>query len=161
MAINTRGPVDPRWINYNLGPDRALRFATINIVKPNSESEAYNASTNTWTKNVNIIWTGKARIQAKSMNSGRRGIGNTITGINPSVAQIVEVSIGLRENQLLGSNGVMPDIRPGYKMVVTDSPFDASLVNFDFTVRSVINSSNPWHRQILCEVNEELNTNNV
>ena len=161
MAINTRGTIDPRWVNYNLGADRALRFATIDIVKPNSDSEAYDAETNTWTKDVDIVWTGKARIQPRHANGGRGGVGNMVTGIDPSLSQVIEVSIGLRENQLLGSNGVMPDIRPGFKIVVTESPFDPNLVNFDFTVRSVVNSSNPWHRQILCEINEELNPNNV
>ena len=83
-----------------------------------------------------------------------------INSIDPGESQIIEVHIGLRENQLAGSEGAMPDIRPGHRMLVTSSPIDENLINFEFVVRSVINSSNPWHRALLCEVNQELNPNN-
>ena len=160
MAVNTRGPIDPRWINYNLGVDKAFRFASVEIFNPNSKDNVYNPTTNTWTHNQDTVWIGKARIQPRNASATAGTNGNIISAIDPGARQIVEVNIGLKENQLMGSNGAMPDIRPGFKMVVTDSPFDENLVNFDFTVRSVVNSSNPWHRQLLCEVNQELNPNN-
>jgi hypothetical protein len=87
-------------------------------------------------------------------------MGSVYSAIDPGTSQIMEVHIGLKENQLAGSAGVMPDLRPGHRMLVKTSPIDPSLLNFDFVLRSVLNGSNPWHRVILCEVNQDLNPNN-
>jgi hypothetical protein len=161
MALNSRGAIDPRWTFHNSAIEKALRLATIQIYNPQSLSDTYNATTNTWSGTTTLLWTGKARIQPRSSTARIGEGGSIINVINPGASQIVEVHIGLRENQLAGSNGVMPDIRPGHRMLVTSSPLDSKLLNFEFVVRSVINSSNPWHRALLCEVNQELNPNNA
>lgn len=160
MALNTRPTVDPRWYYHNSGIEKSLRLATVEIYNPDSSSSVYDATTNTWTGDTTLLWVGKARIQPRS-STARIGVaGNLVTSIDPGASQIVEVHIGLRENQLAGSEGVMPDIRPGHRLLVTESPLDEQLKNFEFVVRGVINSSNPWHRALLCEVNQELNPNN-
>lgn len=160
MALNTRGAIDPRWVIHNRDVVSSLAFATVQIFNPKSVDNEYDPVTNTWSNQVDIVWEGKARIQPRNSSARVGASGSIISAIDPGASQIVEVNIGLKDNQLLGSNGVMPDLRPGFKMRVTSSPFDPTLCNFDFVVRSVINSSNPWHRQILCEVNQELNPNN-
>lgn len=159
MALNTRPSIDPRWSFYNSGVEKALRLASVQIYNPDSSTSVYDPETNTWSGETSLIWIGKARIQPRSSSARLGASGNIITAIDPGASQIVEVHIGLRENQLEGSNGNMPDIRPGHRMLVSDSPLDQNLKNFEFVVRSVINSSNPWHRALLCEVNQELNPN--
>ena len=160
MAINTRPAVDPRWYYHNAGIEKSLRLATVEIYNPDSSDSVYDAETNTWSGTTILLWLGKARIQPRSSSARVGEAGNIIKAIDPGASQIVEVHIGLRENQLEGSNGAMPDLRPGNRMLVTDSPIDQALCNFEFVIRSVMNSSNPWHRALLCEVNQELNPNN-
>ena len=161
MALNTRPAVDPRWFTHNNLAEKALHLATVEIYNPASANSTYNSTTNTWTNNTVVLWQGRARIQPRSASVRMSDGSSVVKAIDPGASQIVEVHIGMRENQLIGSNGEMADIRPGHRMKVTASPLDANLVNFDFVVRSVINSSNPWHRMLLCEVNQELNPNNV
>lgn len=160
MALNSRPAVDPRWSFHNSAIEKSLRLASVEIYNPDSTSSVYDPETNTWSGDTTLLWVGKARIQPRSSSARIGEGGNIIRAIDPGASQIVEVHIGLRENQLVGSEGVMPDLRPGHRMLVTDSPLDQQLRNFVFVVRSVINSSNPWHRALLCEVNQELNPNN-
>lgn len=156
MALNSRSAIDPRWVTHNNNVMRSLALCTVEIFDPSSGTSTYDASTNTWTGSVSTLWSGKARIQPK---------GNTISSsagsmsVNDSYRKVFEVHIGLRENQITGSNGVMPDIRPGHRIKVTVSPLDSSLLDYEFIVGAVANSSNPWHRMLLCEVNEEINPN--
>lgn len=161
MALNSRGAFDPRWAFHNSAIEKSLRLASVEIYNPDSTSSIYDPETNSWSGETTLLWVGKARIQPRSSSARIGEAGNIIRAIDPGASQIVEVHIGLRENQLTGSDGVMPDIRPGHRMLVTDSPLDQQLQNFVFVIRSVINSSNPWHRALLCEVNQELNPNNV
>lgn len=161
MALNTRNGVDPRWVAHNIRAELALSFATIEIYNPQSATDLYNPTTNSWTNQTTVLWTGKARVQGRTSASTASDARGGMAVGNPSFGTSVEFTIGLRENQLNGSNGVMPDLRPGHKVKVTASPFDGALINFDYTIRSVLNSSNPWSRNIVCEVNQELNPNNV
>lgn len=160
MALNSRSTIHPKWYTHNRSIERSLELCDIEIYNPASAESVYDAATNTWSDSSVLLWEGKARIQPRSASVRLGTSGNIYTAIDPGASQIMEVHIGLKENQLAGSNGEMPDIRPGHRMLVTASPIDESLINFEFVVRSVLNSSNPWHRMLLCEVNQELNPNN-
>lgn len=160
MALNSRSAIDPRWYTHNRSIERALELCSVEIYNPSSADSVYDAESNTWSNSTILLWTGKARIQPRSSTVRLGSAGTVMTAIDPGASQIMEVHIGLKENQLAGSNGDMPDLRPGHRMLVTASPIDPSLLNFEFVLRSVINSSNPWHRVLLCEVNQELNPNN-
>lgn len=160
MALNSRSAIDPRWYTHNRGIERSLELCSVEIYNPASADSVYDATTNTWSNETVLLWTGKARIQPRSASVRMGSAGSVVSAIDPGASQIMEVHIGLRENQLSGSDGAMPDLRPGYRMLVTASPIDPALLNFEFVLRSVINSSNPWHRVLLCEVNQELNPNN-
>lgn len=160
MALNSRPAIDPRWYTHNRAIERSLELCTIEIYNPASADSVYDPDTNTWSDSSVVLWEGKARIQPRSASVRLGSMGSVYTAIDPGASQIMEVHIGLKENQLLGSNGAMPDLRPGHRLLVTDSPIDEALVNFEFVLRSVLNSSNPWHRVLLCEVNQDLNPNN-
>ena len=159
LALNKRSALDPRWTIHNRAILDSFALATIEIHDINESATSYDISTNAWTVSNTPLWTGKARIQGKPNAKSGTGSTSLQREYDPGVPQIVEVHIGLRENQLVGSNGIMPNLRPGNRMRVTASPVDPQLINFDFVVRSVINSSNPWHRMLLCEINQELNPN--
>lgn len=160
MALNSRSAIDPRWYTHNRSIERSLELCDVEIYNPASADSVYDPATNTWSDNSVILWEGKARIQPRSSSVRLGTAGNLYTAIDPGASQIMEVHIGLKENQLAGSSGDMPDLRPGHRMLVTASPIDPALLNFEFVIRSVLNSSNPWHRLLLCEVNQELNPNN-
>jgi hypothetical protein len=160
MALNTRGALDPRWQFHNRLVEKSIALASVEVYDPSTAGSEYDPVTNTWDNDPAILWQGKARIQPRSATARLGSMGTVISAIDPGASQIVEVHIGLRENQLTGSNGAMPDIRPGHRMKVTNSPLDQALCNFEFVVRGVLNGSNPWHRTLLCEVNQELNPNN-
>jgi NAD kinase len=71
---------------------------------------------------------------------------------NDSFIRQVQVEISFDGN-------TMADIRPGDYLRVTNSPYDANLTKFIYIVRSVINSSNPWLRTLVCEVDMEADPN--
>lgn len=150
MALNSRGILDPRWLTHNRPVNTGFLTTTIEIFNPSISEATYNATSNTWTGERDILWTGKARIQPNSKPSDRNG------KINPTSVQEVEVHIDFTGNTLTGSVGVMPDIRPNHQIFVTDSPADVALESFIYNVRSVVNSSTPWHRVLICEVDQEV-----
>lgn len=137
------------WLTHNLGIQASFFTTTVEIFNPSISEATYDASSNTWTGSREIVWTGKARLQTVNKPSDRA------LRTNPTSVQEVEVHIDFKGNTLAGSIGVMPDIRPNYQIFVTSSPTDPLLQNFIYNVRSVINSSNPWHRVLLCEVDQE------
>ena len=133
-----------------MAPATALYFAEIEIFNPSSSESVYNASSNTWSAVRDIVWTGKARIQTVRSASNRANI------VNPTSIRELEVFIPLTGNTLTGSVGVMPEIRTGYQIFVTDSPYDETLKNFVINVRSAMNSSNPWEKMLYCESDQEV-----
>ena len=157
MALNSRSAIDPRWLSHNIPVVRSLALSTIEIFDAGSSSSTYDPVTNTWTGEDTTLWSGKARIQPRGNRTSSAG---GAYNINDSAKKVFEIHIGLRENQVTGSNGAMPDLRPGHKIKVTASPADESMLNYEFVIASVLNSSNPWHRMLLCEANEEINPNN-
>jgi hypothetical protein len=71
---------------------------------------------------------------------------------NDTFVRQVQVHINFAGN-------VIADIRPGHYLLVSASPLDANLTKFVYIVRSVINSSNPWQRTLICEVDMESDPN--
>lgn len=159
LALNKRPALDPRWTIHNRAVLDSFALATIEIFDLNTTANSYDTATNTWSSTSTVLWSGRARIQPRTSSRTSGDTNNLQKSYDPGVPQVVEVHIGLRENQLIGSNGAMPNLRPGHRMRVTASPVDEQLLNFDFVVRSVLNSSNPWSRMLLCEVNQELDPN--
>lgn len=155
MALNTRGSVDARWIYHNRGVALALHSADVTIYNEASSAQDYDPATNTWTGSKNVKWEGKARIQT----TGGESNGGDV--YNPTIFQGVRVQIAYGRNQLAGATDAMPDFRMNDRMVVTNSPYDANLEKFIFTVTGVLNSSSPWEKTLLCVVDTELDPTEV
>ena len=154
MALNTRGAVDPRWLTHNQPVGYALQLATVRIYNPAAEGQVYDPATNTFSGSFTDLYTGQARIQPISTPS------DTPEEYNPTMLQTVRVVLPLGKNTLTGSDGVVPDIRPNDKMVVTSSPYNEQLEKFSYMVIGVMNSSNAWERTLLCRVDTELDPTN-
>lgn len=142
MALNTRGTIDPRWVTHNRAAVESAMLATIEIFDPNVGTSTYNAATNSWTSSRTVLWTGKARIQPVRNAALRANMGN------PTSIQEVEVHIPLDEDT--------PDVRPNYQIFVVSSPFDTSLEKYIITVRGSVNSTNPWHKIVRGEIDQEV-----
>ena len=153
MALNSRIAMDPRWPFHHRAVARAFQLCTVTIYNEDLAGRTYDALTNSWSTGETAIWTGQARIQPKASATDRN-----LTGNNTFVQQ-VEVQIDFSGNTLAGSNGEMADIRPGAYLIVSNSPVDPMLSKFIYVVKSVVNSSNPWQRTLVCEVDLEADPN--
>lgn len=153
MALNSRPIIHPDWLTHNRGPDKSLMLVELEIFDPNSSTSTYDAETNSWTSDRQVVFTGKGRIQPVRTASNRSNM------TNPTSIQEVQVHIDFAGNTLEGYQelgGLVPDIRPGYQIFVTDSPYDRELETYILNVRASVNSSNPWHRVIYCEIDQEV-----
>jgi hypothetical protein len=154
LALNSRSSIDPRWLTHNRSVGYGLQLAQVEVYNPDSTGQTYDPVTNTWTGDKLISYTGPARVQQIG-NAGDAG-----DTYNPTLFQNVRVEIPFGKNTLTGSNGVVPDIRPNDRLVVTSSPYNDVLTKFVFSVVGVINSSNAWERTLLCRVDTELDPTN-
>lgn len=149
MALNSRPALDPRWVSHHRGVASSFQICQIDIYNEQLASRDYNATTNTWDTDSIVIWSGKARIQPSKIASERNVPGN------PTFVRQVTMQIDFNKNEVEGATEAMADIRPGNYIIVSTSPYDPILQNFVYIVRSVMGSSNPWQRTLVCEVDME------
>jgi hypothetical protein len=149
MALNLRSILDPRWVGHHRAVALGLQICDITIYSQNLGSRTYNATTNTWDSSDTALWSGKARIQPLKNATSRA------SRINPSSVKEVEFQISFNKNTISGATAAMPDLRPGNYITVTNSPYDDNLEKFSYIVKSVVNSSNPWQRTLMTEVDME------
>jgi hypothetical protein len=142
MALNTRGSLDPRWLTHNRAILEGGMLATIEVFNPGIGGSTYDAATNTWTSARTVLWTGKARVQPVRNAALRANMAN------PTSIQEVEIHIPLAADT--------PDIRPNDQIFIVDSPYDSSLQHYIVTVRGSVSSSNPWHKIVRCEIDQEV-----
>ena len=153
MALNSRPALDPRWASHHRNVSSSFQICDIDIYNENLGTRTYDPETNAWDTASTVIWSGKARIQPTKISSERNIPGN------PTFVRQVTMQIDFGKNQVVDSDGVMADIRPGNYVIVTGSPLDPLLKNFVYIVRTVMGSSNPWQRTITCEVDMESDPN--
>lgn len=142
MSIRIRGVFDPRWVFHHRGVASSFQVCSVDIYNENLSARTYNPTTNTWTADASVIWSGNARIQPVKTSSQR----NVMT--DSTFVREVSVQIDFAGTSIV-------DIRPGNYLIVTNSPYDQMLKKFVYVVRSVMGSSNPWQRTLICEVDME------
>ena len=150
MALNSRSSIDPRWVYHNRRVGYGLQVAQISLYHPDTDTKTYNATTNTWTGTSTPVWSGNARIQSIG-NANSTNIADST--YNPTTVQSVRFQIPFP----VGADLV--DIRPNDKVIITNSPYDATLTKFVYIVTNIINSSNPWERTFMCRVDTEIDPN--
>ena len=149
MGINNRPTIEARWFFHHRAVARAFQLCTVTIYNEVMSDRTYDAAANTWNTSNVSVWAGKARIQPSKASTTPNTIGNATT------MRQVEMQLDFRGNTLTGSSGAMTDIRPGNYIIVSDSPVDQQLQKFVYIVRAVVNSSNPWQRTLVCDVDME------
>ena len=150
MALNSRSPLDPRWVTHNVPVESGFQVAEIEIYDPSITESTYDPETNEWESARAVVWSGKARIQPIRQSANRSNM------MNPTSIREVQVHIDLRGNTLEEHVGEIVDIRPNYQIVITSSPFDPTMESYLLTVRGAFNTSIPWGKMIHCEVDQEV-----
>lgn len=111
--------------------------ATIEIVNPDINGGNYNRLTNSKTRNPQLLWTGKARIQATSY---------------PSVVTARQAAMSLREatfHVAVDPLNPFPDyVQQGWRIKVTECPLGKQFVGGLYTINTAINSSYDWDYRI-------------
>jgi hypothetical protein len=151
LALNTRPVLHPKWTSHNVPVEDGLGLAHIQIIKPNAVEKTYDAVSNTWTESTATIYEGWARIQPLRQST----ISESSNDFIPMTGKDVAMFFNLKKNLMEDWDGELADIRPGYEVIVISAVADPLLTGFQYTVKSVINSSNSWSRGITCEVNQE------
>ena len=157
MALNSRSSIDPRWVYHNRNVGYGLQLADITIFSSNASSKVYDAATNTWSGDNNIIWVGKARIQSVSNSTSTNLVDSNY---NPTTVQHLQFQISEGRNKVTGVTAI-PDLRPGDKVIVNDNPVDAQMTKFVFVISNMLQNSNPWERTFVCNVDTELDPTEV
>lgn len=142
--VNARRALDPRWLVHHRAVPSGFMLAPITITRRNEESSVWDPATGTVSGGADIVWQGPARIQP---NKDWR-VRYVESGTDPQLMHIVRVQIPLRPDN-------MPPLIKGADMIRVDTPDESStwmpdveLRHWRLLVRNMINSSNPWVRNI-------------
>lgn len=110
--------------------------AVIQIVRPDIAGGAYTRSTNSKERTTEVVWEGKARIQAVRW---------------PNVATTRQEAISIRTVvfHIPLSEEIDGDVvREGWRVVVVDGGMSPQFENGLFVITATVNSSYAWDRRI-------------
>lgn len=139
MAISKSSKIDFAAISAEMGDIAARWFnGTIQIIDPNLENLVWDEWTNTSTGSEIILWTGEARIQPISYETGNPDAGKAVLA-----TRRVRFQVPLDETREF--------VRSGLIVKVTDGGLFSDLQNLQFNVSSALNSSYAWLLTIECE----------
>ena len=128
------GPLfDAAWqARYAAIVERTM-IATIRVYTPGDA--VYDPETDTWTQNDTEHYAGKARVQPL----------RTARDVADTDVQSVRVQVPINSFAA----------RPGMQMRVTASPLNANLLDYEYVIKEVVDSSNPIEQTFECTVNSE------
>lgn len=102
---------------------------------------SYDPDTDEWNPTTQTYYTGKARIQPIRSVLTAEAPGNT------STVQGIRFQIPI--------DAFADDLRPGMLVDVTASPLNTTLLEFEYVLSGVVDSSNPFERTLEAKVNQE------
>lgn len=139
MAISPSTPIDFAAITSEMSGIVSRWFnGTIQIVDPNLDNITFDAWTNATTGTETVLWTGSARIQPISYNTGDPEAGQSVLA-----TRRVRFQVPLDETRAF--------VRSGLMIRVTDGGQFTDLLDINFTISSAINSSYAWLLTIECK----------
>jgi hypothetical protein len=132
MAISKSSKIDFAAISSEMAGIVSRWFnGTIQIVDPNLDNITFDAWTNATSGTETVLWTGEARIQPISYNTGDPDAGRSVLA-----TRRVRFQVPLDDTRAF--------VRSGLVVRVTDGGQFADLLDIDFTISSAINSSYAW-----------------
>jgi hypothetical protein len=139
MAISKNSKINFAAISAEMSGIVARWFnGRIQIVDPNLENLVWDEWTNTSTGSEIVLWTGEARIQPISYNTGNPDGGKSVLA-----TRRVRFQVPLDETRAF--------VRAGLMVRVTDGGQFTDLQDLQFNVSSAVNSSYAWLLTIECE----------
>lgn len=141
LGSTVRPLFSQRWVDALAPAAGASMIATIVITDPNASTSTYNATTDTWTLHTVTVYTGKARVQPKSIARLKNVPGDT------TYLKRVLFSIPIANKSL--------DLREALQVRVTVSPLNPALMTYLFIIDEVVDSSNPFERTFYGSVDVE------
>ena len=139
MAISRASKIDFAAIGSEMSGIVSRWFnGTIQIVDPNLENLVWDEWTNTSTGSEIVLWTGEARIQPISYNTGNPDGGKSVLA-----TRRVRFQVPRDETRAF--------VRAGLMVRVTDGGQFTDLQDLQFNVSSAVNSSYAWLLTIECE----------
>ena len=140
MPLNARPSSDVRWAMRHRSVMEGWQWATVLVVRRATTATTWNPETNETTgEGLTALYYGQARIIPNQAWRARRHNGED----SPMVQQAVLVQMPMAEcppvltSDIIGSYG---------------SPFDDQLGRYVMRVRNPTQSSNPWGRSVLTDV---------
>lgn len=147
--LNARRSMDRRWLTHHRNVTHGFMIAQVQIVRSEVPYPEWNPETGELVGPGNTeIWSGRARLQDNKDWRARY----VESGNDPEVDQFVRVQIPLEKD------GAVPHFRPMDMIFVqppreeTEWRLDLDQVNWTLRLRNVMNSSNPWLRNLLAVV---------
>lgn len=128
------------WVDGLKGVAESAMVAEIAIYEVVGEP-TYNPSTDTWVETTTTYYAGKARVQPIRSVQTAEAPGNT------STVQGIRFQVPISE--------FADDLRPGMFVDVTSSPLNTTLLEFEYILSGVVDSSNPFERTLEAKVNQE------
>lgn len=130
----------PEWVNALKGTPESGMAATIAIYDP--ETIPYNPVTKKYDGIPIYIYEGKARVQPIRAESERYQVGNSTS------IQNVRVSIPI--------DAIEIDLTTAHRVQVLDSSLNPLLLEYEYVVSKIMDSSNPIEKTFQCTVNQEI-----
>jgi len=140
--LNLRPSLDARWTRHHRSVPAGFMLATVRLSLSDDGAAVWDPDTGEVTAPVEVLWTGQARCQPNKDWRAR----SRVAADDPITMHALRLQIPLKDT---------PPIPIGTVVRVLDCPDDPDLETFVFRVRNPLNSSNPWLRNILCDVDVE------
>jgi hypothetical protein len=141
MSLGAARPLFTQaWVDGLKAAAESAMVAEIAIYETIGEP-SYNPVTDTWSQTTQTYYLGKARVQPIRSVLMAEAPGNT------STVQGIRFQIPI--------DAFADDLRPGMLVDVTDSPLNTTLLEFEYVLNGVIDSSNPFERTLEAKVNQE------
>lgn len=143
MGLSTVRPLfSQKWVDGLAPIAEAGMTAQIEIFDPQTSQAVYDVTTNTYTQDPLIAYSGKARVQPL------RSASYIKADNNDAPVQAVQVQIPI--SSVLGVR-----FSPKHRLKVVSCPLNPALVGILGSLREAIDSSNPFERTLLFDVNQE------
>lgn len=138
----SRDLFSPAWVEALRGAPESAMDAVVRVYDPNTANAILDKTTNTYSNNFTVVYDGIARLQPLRSVTQQNNAGN------PTTVQTVLFSIPIAYKTL--------QLRPGLQATVLSSELNPSLVNYQYVISEIIDSSNPIEKTFLCTVDQEI-----
>lgn len=141
LRHNPRALFSQPWVDSLKGAPESAMVSEVIITNPHSSTRVYDPDTDEWNDVSTLVYTGKARVQPLRSAAEKATLGNETT------VQTVLVSIPISTNSI--------DFRPGLILEVLVADLNPSLLGYQFVLNDIVDSSNPFERTLMFQVNQE------